>query len=60
MNFDLGDTYRTDDKISIERLIALDYYWNIVMGGVKRTILGLVAIASKFGCISSDPKDRKF
>ena len=48
MNFDLGNTYRTDDKISIKTLIALDYYWNIVMGGVKRTILGLVAIASKF------------
>ena len=46
--FDLADTYHTDDEILIEILIGLDYYLNIVMGGVIRTSSGPVAIASKF------------
>ena len=59
--FDLADTYHTDDEILIEILIGLDYYWSIVMGGVIRTSSGPVAIASKFGYILSGPiEDRKF
>ena len=51
--FDLADTYHTDGEILMEILIDLDYYWSIVMGGVIRTSLGPVAIASKFGYILS-------
>ena len=59
--FDLADTYHTDDEILIEILIGLDYYWSIVIGGVIRTSSGTVAIASKFGYILSGPiEDRKF
>ena len=47
--FDLVDTYLTDDEILIETLIGLDYYWSIVVGGVIRTRSGPVAIASKIG-----------
>ena len=46
--FDLADTYHTDDEILIEILIGLDYYLSIVMGGAIRTSSGSVAIASKF------------
>ena len=59
--FNLADTFHTDNEILIEILIGLDYYWSIVMGGVIRTSLGSVAIASKFGYILSGPiEDRKF
>ena len=59
--FDLADTYHTDDEILIEILIGLDYYWSIAMGGVIRTSSGPVAIATKFGYILSGPTDdRKF
>ena len=59
--FDLADTYHTDDEILIKILIGLDYYWSIVMWGVIRTSSGPVAIASKFGYILSGPlEDRKF
>ena len=59
--FDLADTYLTDDEILIEILIGLDYYWSIVIGGVIRTSSGPVAIASKFEYILSGPiEDRKF
>ena len=59
--FDLADTYHTDDEILIEILIGLDYYWSIAMGGVIKTSSGPVAIASKFGYILSGPiEDRKF
>ena len=58
--FDLADTYHTDDEILIEILIGLDYYWSI-MGGVIRTSSGPVAIASKFGYIlSGSIENRKF
>ena len=46
--FDLADTYHTDDEILIEILIGLDYYLSIVMGGAIRTSSRSVAIASKF------------
>ena len=52
--FDLLDTYHTNDEILIEILIGLDYYWSIAMGGgVVRTGLGPVAIPSKFGYFSN-------
>ena len=59
--FDLADTYHTDDEILIEILIDLDYNWSIVMGEVIRTSSGPVARASKSGYILSGPiEDRKF
>ena len=59
--FDLADTYHTDDEMMIEMLIGLDYYCSIFMGEVIRTSSGQVAIASKFGYISSGPiEDKKF
>ena len=59
--FDLADTYHTDDEISIEILIGLDYYQSIVMVVVIRMRSGPVAIASKFGYILSGLiEDRRF
>ena len=59
--FNLEDTYHTDDENLIEILIGLDYYWSIIMGGVIRTSSRPVAIASKFGYILSGPiEDRNF
>ena len=59
--FDLADTYHTDDEISIEILTGLDYYQSIVMVVVIRMRSGLVAIASKFGYILSGLiEDRRF
>ena len=61
--FDLADTYHTDDEILIEILIDLDYNWSIAMGGVIRTSSGSgpVGRASKSGYILSGPiEDRKF
>ena len=59
--FDLADTYHTDDEISIEILTGLDYYQSIVMVVVIRMRSGPVAIASKFGYILSGLiEDRRF
>ena len=55
--FELADTYHTNDEILIETLIGFDYYWSIVMGGVIRTVSGPVSIISKFGYILSGPID---
>lgn len=55
---DLADYCETDGTDSIDILVGLDYYWDIVTGEVVRGD-GLITICSKFGCLVSGPVNCK-
>ena len=40
---------------NVDVLIGSDFYWDLVLGEVKRQDNGLVAISSKFGWLISGP-----
>ena len=45
----LAQTYAKDESISVDMLIGLDVYWNLMKGKTITTPLGLVAQESVFG-----------
>ena len=59
-SLDLADCLTTNDTVSnrdsnVDVLIGSDFYWELVLGEVKRQENGLVAISSKFGWLVSGP-----
>ena len=59
-SLDLADCLTTNDTVSnrdsnVDVLIGSDFYWELVLGEVKRQENGLVAISSKFGWLASGP-----
>ena len=52
-DLDLADASPSEHSSDAHMLIGSDYYWNVIIGDLKRSNNGPVAVSSKFGWLLS-------
>ena len=55
LSLDLADYSDGKNKLEVDMLIGSDFYWDLVTGGVSRSVQGPVAIHTKLGWVLSGP-----
>ena len=55
---DLADLSEGNHNLDVDILIGSNYYWELVMGGVRRGSSGPTAIHTKLGWVLSGPRGR--
>ena len=54
-DLDLADASTSEQSSDVGMLIGSDYYWDVIIGDLKCSGNGLVAVSSKFGWLLSGP-----
>ena len=58
-DLDLADASPSEHSSDVDMLIGSDYYWDVIIGDLKRSNNGPVAVSSKFGWLLSGPVKSK-
>ena len=58
-DLDLADACSSEQSSDVDMLIGSDYYWDVIIGDLKRGGNGPVAVSSKFGSLLSGPMKSK-
>ena len=58
-DLDLADVSPCEHSSDVDMLIGSDYYWDVIIGDLKRSNNGPVAVSSKFGWLLSGPVKSK-
>ena len=58
-DLDLADVSPSKHSSDVDMLIGSEYYWDVIIGDLKRSNNGLVVVSSKFGWLLSRPVKSK-
>ena len=58
-DLDLADASSSEQSSDVDMLIGSNYYWDVIIGDLKRSGNRPVAVSSKFGWLLSGPVKSK-